>query len=146
MGQPSGVSLASRAVLMASAASAVTQPAQTSGLPFSHQTAVSLMLASLFSPRHLPTAWYYKDVYAHCASYGVLPLVSKRSNSGTGDGPIDRSSDRFKTLYRARASVEREFGRLKHHLALTPLRVRGLRKVQLHADLCLLTRLALATL
>ena len=88
----------------------------------------------------------YKDVYARCASYGVLPIVSKRSNSRTGNGPVDRGSDRFKTLYRARASVEREFGRLKHHLALTPLRVRGLRKVQLHADLCLLTRLALATL
>ena len=26
----------------------------------------------------------YKDVYARCASYGVLPIVSKRSNSGTG--------------------------------------------------------------
>ena len=89
----------------------------------------------------------YKDVYARCASYSVLPIVSKRSNSGTGNGPVvDRGSDRFKTLYRARASVEREFGRLKHHLALTPLRVRGLRKVQLHADLCLLTRLALATM
>ena len=39
--------------------------------------------------------------------------------------------------------MEREFGRLKHDLALTPLRVRRLAKVQLHADLCLLTRLAL---
>ena len=51
----------------------------------------------------------YKDVYVRCASYGVLPIVSKRSSSGTGNGPIDRSSERFKTLYRARASVEREF-------------------------------------
>ena len=47
----------------------------------------------------------------------------------------------FKRLYQARSAVEREFGRLKHHLGLAPLRTQGL---QLHADLCLLTRLALA--
>ena len=84
----------------------------------------------------------YQDVYIRCASYGVLPIVAQRRNSGTGDGPISRGSDRFKNLYRRRASVEREFGRLKHHMALSPLRVRGLRKVQLHANLCLITRLA----
>ena len=84
----------------------------------------------------------YRDVYVRCASYGVLPIVAQRRNSGTGPGPIPRESERFRSLYQARSSVEREFGRLKHHLALTPLRVRGLRKVQLHADLCLITRLA----
>jgi Protein of unknown function (Hypoth_ymh) len=31
--------------------------------------------------------------------------------------------------------VEREFGRLKHEWALLPLRVRGLDRVRLHADL-----------
>ena len=39
---------------------------------------------------------------------------------------IPRHTDRYKRLYRARSAVEREFGRLKHELALTPLRVRGL--------------------
>ena len=67
-----------------------------------------------------------------------------RTNSGTGEGPIDRGSSTFKRLYRARSAVERELGRLKHHLGLAPLRTRGLARVQLHADLCLLTRLALA--
>ncbi len=39
-------------------------------------------------------------------------------------------------------SVEREFGRLKNEWALGPLRVRGLERVQLHADLTILAKLA----
>ena len=84
----------------------------------------------------------YQAVYTVCASYGTLAVVAQRRNSGTGDGPIPRASERFRALYRARASVEREFGRLKHHLGLAHLRVRGLPKARLHADLCLITRLA----
>ena len=86
----------------------------------------------------------YAAVYEACERRDVLPIVSKRKNSGTGDGPIPRDGERFKRLYRARSAVEREFGRLKHNLALCPLRVRGLERVQLHADLCCLTRLLLA--
>lgn len=40
--------------------------------------------------------------------------------------------------------VEREFGRLKHDFGLAPLRVRGLDRVQLHADLTILARLGQA--
>jgi hypothetical protein len=40
--------------------------------------------------------------------------------------------------------VEREFGRPKHDYALAPLRVRGLARLQLHADLVMLARLTLA--
>jgi hypothetical protein len=40
--------------------------------------------------------------------------------------------------------VEREFGRLKHDWALLPLRVRGLERVRLHADLTILAKLAFA--
>src|SRR5205085_1187416 len=40
--------------------------------------------------------------------------------------------------------VEREFGRLKNEWALLPLRVRGLDRVQLHADLTILAKLACA--
>ena len=86
----------------------------------------------------------YRSVYQACQDRGALPVVAARRNSGTGEGPIDRGSNTFKRLYRARSSVEREFGRLKHHLGLAPLRVRRLERVRLHADLCLLTRLALA--
>ena len=51
---------------------------------------------------------------------------------------------RWEDLYRRRASVEREFGRLKHDYALTPLRVRGLDRVQLHTDLTILAALSAA--
>ncbi len=37
-----------------------------------------------------------------------------------------------------------EFGRLKHEWALLPLRVRGIERVRLHADLTILSRLAVA--
>ena len=57
---------------------------------------------------------------------------------------IPRESKRFGDLYRGRASVEREFGRLKHDYALTPLRVRRLDRVQLHTDLTMLAALSAA--
>lgn len=55
---------------------------------------------------------------------------------------IPRETKRWKKLYRRRAAVEREFGRLKNERGLLPLRVRGLERVRLHADLTILTRLA----
>jgi hypothetical protein len=55
---------------------------------------------------------------------------------------VPRETKRWKGLYRKRASVEREFGRLKHEWGLRPLRVRGLERVRLHTDLTVLTKLA----
>jgi hypothetical protein len=57
---------------------------------------------------------------------------------------IPRETPRFTALYRRRAAVEREFGRLKNEWALSPLRVRGLDRVRLHADLTILAKLACA--
>jgi hypothetical protein len=57
---------------------------------------------------------------------------------------IPRETTRFGDLYRGRGAVERAFGRLKHEAGLAPLRVRGIDKVALHADLCILTTLAQA--
>lgn len=57
---------------------------------------------------------------------------------------IPRETKRWRDLYRGRASVEREFGRLKHQYGLAPIRVRGLACVQLHADLTMLARLSQA--
>ncbi len=57
---------------------------------------------------------------------------------------IPRETPRWKSLYKGCAAVEREFGRLKHEWALLPLRVRGLDRVRLHADLTILSRLAVA--
>ena len=55
---------------------------------------------------------------------------------------VPRETPKWRSLYRARAAVEREFGRLKHDYGLTPLRVRGLERVALHTDLVILARLA----
>jgi len=60
---------------------------------------------------------------------------------------IPRHTKRSRDLYSSRGAVEREFGRLKHEWALLPLRVRGIERVRLHADLTILAKLgcALAT-
>jgi hypothetical protein len=57
---------------------------------------------------------------------------------------VPRDSPRFTARYRRRPSVEREFGRAKNGWALAPLRVRGLDRVRLHADLTILAKLATA--
>ena len=57
---------------------------------------------------------------------------------------VPRETKRWKALYRGRAAVEREFGRLKHDWALAPLRTRGLDRVALHADLTILAKLGRA--
>jgi transposase len=56
---------------------------------------------------------------------------------------IPRETLRWKGLYRKRAAVEREFGRLKNEWALAPLRVRRTERVRLHADLTILAKLGL---
>jgi hypothetical protein len=94
-------------------------------------------------------------VHAECEAHGcepVIPLKGRnlneppllRSRGGRLYPRIPRNSERFKSLYRRRVAVEREFGRLKHDYGLLPLRVRGLERVQLHADLVMLARLSQA--
>jgi Transposase DDE domain len=94
-------------------------------------------------------------VHAECEARGCNPVVPMKGMKGkqivlpvtTGGRMfphIARHTERFRNLYRGRAAVEREFGRLKHEYGLGPLRVRGLERVQLHADLVMLARLALA--
>jgi hypothetical protein len=55
---------------------------------------------------------------------------------------IPRETLRWKGMYRKRAAVEREFGRLKNEWGLAPLRTRGLDRVRLHADLTVLAKLS----
>jgi transposase len=57
---------------------------------------------------------------------------------------IPRETLRSKALYRKRGSVERAFGRLKNEWSLTPLRVRRIERVQLHANLTILSQLTSA--
>jgi hypothetical protein len=73
----------------------------------------------------------------------VTAVIPLRRNSGVRESSIARKSDEWKRLYRGRSAVEREFGRLKHHYALAMLRVRGIERVRLHADLTIMGRLAL---
>ena len=83
-------------------------------------------------------------VYAECAERGAAAIIPLRRGQTERDLRIPRGSDEWRSLYRRRSSVEREFGRLKHEYGLAFLRVRGLQRVRLHADLTMLGRLALA--
>ncbi|MBV8065493.1 MAG: transposase [Actinobacteria bacterium] len=83
-------------------------------------------------------------VYAECAERDVTAVIPLRRNSGIRESNLPRNSDEWRRLYRGRSAVEREFGRLKHHYGLAVLRVRGIERVRLHADLVILGRLALA--
>jgi hypothetical protein len=72
-------------------------------------------------------------------------LVIRIPTNGTRLNPhIERNTAQYCDLYSRRSAVEREFGRLKTLYGLAPLRVRGIERVRLHADLTMLTRLALA--
>src|SRR5439155_25292368 len=94
--------------------------------------------------------------HSECEERGVhpvIPLKGERANQivmpiiegATRFNPrVQRHTQRFRDLYRGRGAVEREFGRLKHDYGFAPLRVRGLERVQLHADLTMLARLTLA--
>jgi Transposase DDE domain len=94
-------------------------------------------------------------VHAECEARGVAPVIPLKGKTDqviwpATDKPtrfnprVQRHTQRFRELYRGRAAIEREFGRLKHDYALAPLRVRGLARVALHADLTMLARLCQA--
>jgi transposase len=59
---------------------------------------------------------------------------------------IPHGTERWKSFYRQRTSVERGFGRLKNDYGLLPLRVRRLPRVALQASLTILAQLASALL
>jgi Transposase DDE domain len=94
--------------------------------------------------------------HAECIERDVLPVIPLKGDKGpqivmpiiegaTRFNPrIQRHTQRFRDLYAGRAAVEREFGRLKHDYGLAPFRVRRIERVRLHADVCILGRLALA--
>lgn len=77
-------------------------------------------------------------------SNGECKPASKWIKADRRNPLAPRDSKRWRDLYRGRAAVEREFGRLKNEYGLSPLRVRGLERVALHADLVMLARLSLA--
>ncbi len=73
-----------------------------------------------------------------------MPIICLRKGRPIPLTKIPYGSDEWKRLYRGRSAVERENGRLKHDFGLGPLRVRGMQRVALHADLVMLARLAQA--
>jgi Transposase DDE domain len=95
-------------------------------------------------------------VHAECMERDVLPVIPLKGEKGpqvvmpiiegaTRFNPrVQRHTQRFRDLYAGRAAIEREFGRLKHDYGLAPLRVRGIDRVALHADLTMLARLSQA--
>jgi Transposase DDE domain len=99
-----------------------------------------------FSPATVAMDMGYDNsrIYAECAERNVVPIIPLRKNQGHRESSIPRKSDEWRSLYRRRSAVEREFGRLKHTYGLAFLRVRGVERVRLHADLTILGRLALA--
>ena len=83
-------------------------------------------------------------VYAECHQRGVAPVIPLRKGRIQPETRIKRGTSEWSDLYRRRTAVEREFGRLKHEYGLAFLRVRGIERVRLHADLVMLARLAQA--
>jgi hypothetical protein len=94
-------------------------------------------------------------IHEECEQRGVSPVVPLKGKKDAVIWPatdkptrfnprIQRHTQRYRDLYRRRVSVEREFGRLKHDYGFAPLRVRGQKRVALHADLVMLARLTLA--
>lgn len=94
-------------------------------------------------------------IHSECEARGVHPVVpvkgaktvqlalSIKGNPTRSNPFISRHTREYRDLYRRRSAIEREFGRLKHHYGLATLRVRGVERVRLHADLTIMGRLAL---
>jgi IS5 family transposase len=115
------------------------------------------LLAHGFKPETVAADKGYdaERVYAEIEARGADPVIPIKGVRGKqvalpiGIGGrlfprIPRHTQRFRDLYRGRAAVERAFGDLKHSYGLAPLRVRGLERVALHADLTILARLGQA--
>ncbi len=83
-------------------------------------------------------------VYDECHARNIAPVIPLRKGRIQPPTPIQRGTPEWGDLYRRRTAVEREFGRLKHTFGLAFLRVRGIERVRLHADLTMLGRLSLA--
>jgi transposase len=74
----------------------------------------------------------------------VVSIICLRKGRALPLTPFPYGSDEWKRLYRGRAAVEREFGRLKNEYGLTPLRTRGPARVRQHAGLVMIARLGQA--
>jgi hypothetical protein len=55
----------------------------------------------------------------------VVPIIPLRKNSGHRESSVPRKTEVWRTLYRRRSAVEREFGRFTSNYGLAMLRVRA---------------------
>jgi hypothetical protein len=106
--------------------------------------------ATLFTMEHGLVAWGELPIARPAGRSSVLHtasgegLLTSRDRGPIEVGPVDRdpgvtAGDRaWRRLWTRRASVERECGRLNHQWSPPPLRIRGLERVRLHADLTIL--------
>lgn len=86
----------------------------------------------------------YNRIYDEARARDCVPIIPLEKNRlAVPLSPIPHGSDEWKRLYRGRSARRARVGRLKHHYALAMLRVRGIERVRLHADLTILGRLAL---
>jgi hypothetical protein len=83
-------------------------------------------------------------ICAECDERGCAAIIRLRKGQPERNLRIPRDSHEWRRLYRRRPAVEREFGFLKHHFGLAAIRVRGIERVPLHADLIVLAPLAQA--
>jgi hypothetical protein len=120
---------------------------------------IDILHARGFQPETVAADKAYDNsrVFAEIEARGCDPVIPLRGAKGRQVAlpvavggrlfpRIARHTEQFKRLYKRRVMAEREFGRLKHEFALATLRVRGLAKVQQHADLVMLARLSQALL
>jgi hypothetical protein len=106
--------------------------------------------ATLFAMEHGLVAWGELPIARPAGRSSVLHtasgegLLTSRDRGPIEVDPVDRdpgvtAGDRaWRRLWTRRASVERECGRLNHQWSPPPLRIRGLERVRLHADLTIL--------
>jgi hypothetical protein len=131
-----------------SPASYLTAPPRVAGANYSAAPAkpARLFWSAPFNPQTCAMDKGYDNnrVYAETMQRGVVPIICLRKGRAIPLTAIPYGSDEWKRLYRGRAAVEREFGRLKNEYALTPLRTRGLARVRQHADLVMIARLGQA--
>jgi transposase len=98
-----------------------------------------------FQPRTVAMDKGYDNnrIYDECRDRSIAPIIPLRKGRNAPLTTIHHGTKEWKSLYRRRSAVEREFGRLKHQFGLV-LRTRGLAKARLHADLTMLARLSQA--
>lgn len=90
-----------------------------------------------------------KKLRDQCSAYNVRPVIPYPANQSRGEKGLLRVDRYFRThgstverrIYRKRAGAERVNSRLKDQLSLERHRIKGLRRIAIHALLCMIAML-----